>query len=1026
MRHALRIVMLENASRQLFLVLLTIVAGLVCVFTLDIPWGPDLKGGTQLRYELPRDVLEKLRTKENASIDQIVDQAVSVIADRMDPTGTLDLRIERTGETGINMELPYFKDKQQEKRVLESVGNLGLLEMRMVANKDFDLKPGRFSMEAERQRLEQWLRDPENEKRIKEDPRQVRVFNELQGNGPLKYGDLAWFACELRPTTRNNEIVWDGSYAHSTGPSAEELRGASVKFYSDAEWNNGVVPEAIRQKPASEQVLIEFLAVNLREEFFTGKDLDPAQVGPDQQNGRLCVRYALQPTKMGAYANWSERNIGKCSAIILNGIVKSAPVFQGRIAGYGIIQGSFTNAEVEDLVKVLRTGSLRVEPELQSKVEIGPSLGAAAIGRGLTSLAIGAGLVFVFALWYYGVAGSIACVALVLNVFLLWAAMMLMQATVTLPGLAGIVLTLGMAVDANVLVYERIREELAKGKDMLRSVRAGFERAMSAILDSNITTFLVGMVLYNVGVGPVRGFAVTLMVGIVTTMFTQVFVTRLLFHYALERNLLVKYQPRSLWANLNLDYVKWIKPAFTTSVLAIVIGLVMVLTTPREKTLGIDFTGGANLQMVLATPQHYEAVQKRLADDPAFAKDYPNVSVNSVGEVLADETAHQFNLRLKLRDSQREVIDAGRRQHREARQKALDEGTEPPSAYEPPYVTELRRIFGKELVQAAFADPRTVPGLEGQPTQFAQIDVNFVDAVDVQMVRERIAKTLTRGLVTPRDNPTAATSKQLRIEWVAPASLKPWQLAETVGKQLDDLKRPDGETVLLSEPFPSAQEMQGRLVNELRNAAIGALLLSWGLIVLYLRVRFHEYKYGIAAVVALVHDVLIALIAVVLANRFGLVNGEINLAMIACFLTIIGYSVNDTIVIFDRIRENAQENVRQGIQEPFRALINRALNQTMSRTLLTSGLTLLVVIAQFAVNYNSGSDLEGFAFAMIIGMISGVYSTIYIAAPILIWLDKGDLANPTLREAIVDVDVQAEREAQAAAEAAAKTGQAGS
>ena len=1026
MRHALRIVMLENASRQLFLVLLILVAGLVCVFTLDIPWGPDLKGGTQLRYELPRDVLEKLRAKENASIDQIVEQAVTVIADRVDPTGTLDLRIERTGETGINMELPYFKDKQEERRVLERVGNLGSLEMRMVANKEFDLKPGRFNMDLERQRLEQWLKIEENEKRIKLDPRDVRVFNESPA-GPLKFGELAWFPCELRPTTRNGTLVWDGSYVHSTGQSAEELRAASVKFYTDAEWNNGLVPEVIRQKPPSEQVLIEFLAVNLREEFFTGKDLDPAQVGPDQQNGRLCVRYALQPTKMGAYANWSERNIGKCSAIILNGVVKSAPVFQNRIAGYGIIHGSFTNAEVDDLVKVLRTGSLRVEPELQSKVEIGPSLGSAAIQRGLVSLAIGAGLVFAFALWYYGIAGSIACVALVLNVFLLWASMMLMQATVTLPGLAGIVLTLGMAVDANVLVYERIREELAKGKDILRSVRAGFERAMSAILDSNITTFLVGMVLYNIGVGPVRGFAVTLMVGIVTTMFTQVFVTRLMFHYALERNLLANYRPRSLWANLDLDYVKWIKPAFTTSMLVIVVGLVMVLTTPREKTLGIDFTGGANLQMVLATPLHYEAVQKRLADDPEFAKAYPNISVNSVGGVSADGTAHQFNLRLKLLDSQREVIDAGRRLHREARQKALDDGTEPPAAYEPPYLTELRRIFGKELVQAAFASPRSVPGAnEGQPTQFAQIDVNFVDPVDVQTVRERIAKALTRGTVTPRDNQTATTSKQLRVEWVAPATLKPWQFAETVGKELDDLKRADGETVLLSEPFPSAQEMQGRLVNELRNAAIGALLVSWGLIVLYLRVRFHEYKYGIAAVVALVHDVLIALIAVVLANRFGLVSGEINLAMIACFLTIIGYSVNDTIVIFDRIRENAQENVRQGVTEPFRALINRALNQTMSRTLLTSGLTLLVVIAQFAVNYNSGSDLEGFAFAMIVGMVSGVYSTIYIAAPILIWLDKGDLANPKLREAIVDVDVQAEREAQAAAEAAAKTGQAGS
>ncbi|MBL8738443.1 MAG: protein translocase subunit SecD [Planctomycetes bacterium] len=1021
--------MLENASRQLFLVLLTIAVGLVCVLTLNIPWGIDLKGGTQLVYELPRDVLEKLRERENVQIDQVVDQAIKVIAERIDPTGTLDPLITRSGETGILIELPFFKDPAELKRVLERVGNLGRLELRIVADKDYDLQPGRFNLQVERQKLEAWLKVPENAARLREDARYIRTFNENQIDGPAAFGKLAWYAHEILPTGKEGD-TWDYTFAMR---GSEDLKAAAVKFFEDADFNGGKLTEAMRKKEPREQKLIEFLALNMVEESFTGEDLNPAEVHPDidPRTGGQAVAYAVQPNKMQAYADWSGRFVNKHSAIVLNGIVKSAPVFQGRIPGRGIISGGFTKAEVEDLVKVLRTGSLRVEPDLQSNLSIGPNLGEAATQRGMLSLAIGAVLVFVFMLWYYGVAGSIACVTLVLNIFLLWAGMVLLQATVTLPGLAGIVLTMGMAVDANVLIYERIREELERGKDMLRAVRAGFERAMSAILDSNITTFLVGLVLYNVGVGPVRGFAVTLMVGIVTTVFTQFFVTRLLFHFALEKNKLSTYKPRRLWADLKLDYVKWIKPAFATSLAVIVVGLVLVLMAPRETVLGIDFTGGANLQMVLATPMHYEAVQKRLADDPAFAKDYPNVSVNSVGEVLADETAHQFNLRLKLRDSQREVIDTGRRLHREARQKALEDGTEPPSAYEPPYVTELRRIFGKELVQAAFADPRTLPSAqEGQNTQYAQIDVNFVDAVDVQMVRERIAKTLTRGLVTPRDNPTAATSKQLRIEWVAPNSLKPWQLAETVGKELDDLKRPDGESVLLSEPFPSAQEMQGRLVNELRNAAIGALLLSWGLIVLYLRVRFHEYKYGIAAVVALVHDVLIALIAVVLANRFGLINGEINLAMIACFLTIIGYSVNDTIVIFDRIRENAQENVRQGIQEPFRALINRALNQTMSRTLLTSGLTLLVVIAQFAVNYNSGSDLEGFAFAMIIGMVSGVYSTIYIAAPILIWLDKGDLANPTLREAIVDVDVQAEREAQAAAAAeaaaAAKTGQAGS
>jgi preprotein translocase SecF subunit len=373
-----------------------------------------------------------------------------------------------------------------------------------------------------------------------------------------------------------------------------------------------------------------------------------------------------------------------------------------------------------------------------------------------------------------------------------------------------------------------------------------------------------------------------------------------------------------------------------------------------------------------------------------------------------------------LNDAQRKVIEEERKAHREARKQAIDENQAPPAPYQPPYVKELQRVFASDLVQPAFANPSlTEHATQKASLQYARIEVHFASDVDVETVRTRLQKPLAQSEVKPLGDATAKTAKDLAIEWVAPISLRAWQLAETVQKELVGLNGTDNNPVLLSDPFPSAQEMQGRLVNDLRNAAIGALILSWLLIVFYLRVRFHEYKYGIAAVVALIHDVLVALIAVVLANQLGIVEGEINLALIACFLTIIGYSVNDTIVIFDRIRENAVENVRQGKSEPFRDLINRALNQTMSRTLLTSGLTLLVVIAQFLVNWGRGSDLEGFAFAMIVGMISGVYSTIYIAAPILIWLDKGDLANPKLREAIVDVDVLAENAERAAAEAEA-------
>jgi protein-export membrane protein SecD/preprotein translocase SecF subunit len=985
--------MIENARSQLFLVLLTIVAALVCVFTFKVPLGHDLKGGTQLRYEIPADVVEKIRGKEQISNEKILADSIAVITERIDPTGALDPEIVPSGELGFLVGLPYFEDPQDLNRVLERISNLGNLEMRIVADKDYVKEQVNFrNLQAEKQRLTQWLQNPENKAELKKDYRAIRRFNEDPVQGPMSAGNIAWYPHLLRPMGGENPR-WDYSFKDSQGTS-----DATVTFWEDADYNNGQVPESMLQKPLPERFLVEFLALNMHEDHFTGEDLDPSGVsGGNSPDGGLGVHYLIESGRDADYANWSDKYTGKHSAIVLNGVVKSAPYFRGKIPGSGIITGNFTNEEVEELVKVLRTGSLRVEPERVSMEQVGPLLGQAAISRGTWSLVAGGALIFLFMLWYYGSAGTIACVTLVLNVFLLWAAMLFMQATVTLPGLGGIVLTMGMAVDANVLIYERIREELAKGKEMLQAVRAGFERAMSAILDSNITTFLVGLVLFNVGVGPVRGFAVTLMVGIVTTVFTQFFVTRLLFHFALEKGWLANYKPRTLFTHFRADFVKWMKPAVAGSTLLLVGGLAYALfVAPREETLGIDFTGGANLRMVLAEPTTDQAVRNQLAGDPAFQREYPNVKINTVGATAETGTSNEFNIRLKLTEAQRAAVDQSRRDHRAAVAAAAASNQQAPAAYLPPYATELRRVFANQLVAPAFSDAVEAPDTNRKNVKFAQLDVHFTRPVELARVREYLQKQMPGSQVSAVGDAAATEAKDLRVEWTAQSSLRTEEFDDYVDEKLAGLTDKDGKPLLLSEPFPEAQEIQGRLVNELRTAAIGALLLAWGLIVLYLRIRFHEYKYGIAAVVALIHDVLVALVVVVFCNHMGWVHAEIDLAMIACFLTIIGYSVNDTIVIFDRIRENATDNVRAGTKEPFRNLINRSLNQTMSRTLLTSGLTLLVVVAQFVVNYGSESGLESFAFAMIIGMVSGVYSTIYIAAPILIWLDRGDLSEPAL------------------------------
>ena len=986
--------MLENAKGQFLLVLLSLVGAIVCFTMLKPIYGPDLKGGTQLIYEVPEDIVEQLTQKEGVSVTDVMEQTLTVIRDRIDPNGTSEVLVTQSGDTGILIELPWFEDPQDLIRHKDRIANLGKLEMRIVADGDYAAAATdtegevRFNMQTEKTRLETWLKSPGNMAlfgaNLDDLLANIRRFNDDTRQGPVAFGNLAWYPRVIKPDSKGN---WE--YTFTTLPL---LAASTVKAYDDATWNNGKVPASVLEKDERKQFIVELVAINMHEDSFTGEDLDPTGVGPTtSQDGSPAVGYRLFGDKQLDYANWSEKYLNKCSAIILNGIIKSAPRFESRIPGVGQITGSFTAFEVEELVKVLRTGSLRVEPEFVSQQTIGPTLGQAAVERGMISLAIGGALVFLFMLAFYKLAGTIAIITLLLNMTLLWAAMLFMQATVTLPGLGGIVLTLGMAVDANVLIYERIREELDKGKDLLRAVRAGFERAMSAILDANITTFLVGVVLFNVGVGPVRGFAVTLMAGIVMTVFTQFFVTRLLFHHALQKKLLVDWRPRTLFSGSNLDFVGQIRKCIAVSAIVILAALTFAFAyVPREVMLGIDFTGGANLQMVVAQQTNADEIRGLIQGDSTFSQTYPNVLVNTI-EANAGGNTNSFNLRLKLNDKQREEITEGRKAWRVTRKEAEAAELPPPAAYEPPYLVDLKRVFKNHLVANAYGDAKT----DEDPTSnlmFAQIELHFQSDVRIADAQSKLVENkLLEGMAEAIPDATAGTGKNVLIQWKVPGNTRAWELFELARTALTGLKTTSGDDIILSNPFPEAQEIQGRLVDDLRNAAIGALILSWILVIFYLRIRFHEYKFGFAAVVALIHDVLVTFGVVVAANYFGLVSAEISINMIAAFLTIIGYSVNDTIVVFDRIRENVQDNTRAGITEPMRSIVNRSLNQTLSRTLITSGLTLFVVFSQFFVNYSSQSDLASFAFAMIVGMVSGTYSTMYIAAPILLTMRQEDI-----------------------------------
>jgi SecD/SecF fusion protein len=556
------------------------------------------------------------------------------------------------------------------------------------------------------------------------------------------------------------------------------------------------------------------------------------------------------------------------------------------------------------------------------------------------------------------------------------------------------VLTMGMAVDANVLIYERIREELAKGKDLLRSVRAGFDRAMVTILDTHVTTFLSGLVLYGVGVGPVRGFAVTLMWGLVTTVFTQFFVARLMFHYLLEWKVLKQYRTTNWLTGVRIDFVRLMVINLVVSSVVIVGGLLYAATVPAEKMLGLDFTGGANLQMVLEHPTTAQEVRSVIEGDAEFKRLFASPTVNTVGDPDLQGLHDTFNVRLKLTDQMRAQIEADREHWQQQRATAQQDGQPMPPDYVPPYLEELKRLFAGKLVQPAASGARVTPKAGNESWAFAEISLHFQEPVNLVALRDQLKKAgLQNPIVTDDKGTNATESREDFVQWTALSTTRDTQLLGIVREALGDLKTVSGKKLVLSNPFPEAEEIGGRMVGELRSAAIGALILSWALIILYLRVRYHEYRYGIAAVLALIHDLLVTFGVVVLFNSLGIVHAEIDLNMIACFLTIVGYSVNDTIVVFDRIRENAAEEHRLGERETYAALINRSLNQTLSRTVLSSGVTLCAVLAQLLVNWGSGSALESFAFGFSVGIISGTYSSIYIAAPLLLWWHKHDEAH---------------------------------
>lgn len=563
--------------------------------------------------------------------------------------------------------------------------------------------------------------------------------------------------------------------------------------------------------------------------MLTGDMLVDATTEFSQQGfGQPYVSLTLNDKGADIFADVTSANVGKRLAVVLDGEVYTAPVIRERIpSGRAQITGNFSLQEAKDIALILRAGALPAPVNIIEERSVGPALGKDSVEKGIQAIIIGGICVLAFMLIYYLFAGAVADIALVLNILIITGALAYFKGTLTLPGIAGLVLTIGMAVDANVLIFERIREESKLGKALRASIHAGYDKAFWTILDANVTTLITALILFQFGTGPVRGFATTLSIGIIASMFTALVMTRLILDIiTISFPKMQKLPMLQFFSQPNIPFIKIRKLAYLVSIIVIAIGMTFFIQR-GNRNYGIDFTGG--------TLQQFK-----------FQEEVP---VSEVRSVLAN-------------------VGLG--------ESAIQKFGE-----------------GKEIIVRSFSG-KTDDIVSGLKEKFG------ADSFEV-----------------------------MRVETVGPA----------VGA-------------------------------DLRRAAIKALIFAMIGICLYISFRF-EFRFAITAIIALIHDVLVSLGLIAFTGR------EISLPVIAALLTIVGYSINDTIVLFDRIRED-RKFMRKASQEE---IINTSINQTLSRTVLTSLTTLFVVVALFLFG---GKVINDFAFVLLVGVVVGTYSSIFIASPLLI------------------------------------------
>ncbi|SEG28241.1 protein translocase subunit SecDF [Algoriphagus boritolerans] len=801
----------------------------------------------------------------NTEVENAIERSFNILRTRIDRFGTSQPNIQRIAGSGrIQIELPGVDNQERVRNMLQGVAKLQFWEVLELNEYGGSIETINSTWVADQKAIpasvdttaagdvssEDSLRNALEKQLEQLDP--VNNANNVSPLISLIKADYG-LVYDVRDTITINRIIQNERYKSFLPRDLKLLWGVKPVVAEDG--SELLELYAIKTTRGSDQAPLE------------GDVITDARQTLDQTS-RPAVSMQMNADGARKWRNLTGQNVGRRIAVVLDDYVYTAPVVNGEIpSGQSEITGNFTIQEAQDLANILKSGSLPAPTQIVEESIIGPTLGKEAQNQGVFSMIAGLTLVVLFMVAYYAKGGLVAIAALVFNIFFILGILAQLGTALTLPGIAGIVLTIGMSIDANVLIFERIKEELRNGVGLMAAINAGYSKAFSAILDGNVTTFLTGAILFALGQGPVKGFAIVLMIGIACSFFSSVFITRVIVSWMTSKgdrsniNFTAPFAKNAL-SGLNIDFMGKRKVAYLISTSIIVIGLGIAAINGLK--FGVDFTGGRSY-----------------------------------------------------------------------------------------IVTFNEAVIPSDLKV----------GLDGE----------FDGSVEVKTYgSSNTLKVTTSYLINEDDD---ASNKEVE------AKVKEG-IATVTGFTFAENPEQIGAGQF---SITGSSKVGATVADDIKTSSLEAMIVAFIAIFLYILLRFRKWQFSLASIVALIHDTLFVIAAFAIASAFG-ATFEIDQVFIAAVLTVIGYSINDTVIVFDRIRENIENRGTIKLVKVF----NDSINQTLGRTLITSFTTLIVVIVLLLFG---GEVLRGFSFALFVGIVVGTYSSIYIATPIVVDLMKREIEN---------------------------------